>query len=158
MRDLGDLAELALDATAATAHVDSPPELEIARDMAKRAVWVGPVLVALCSVVWGLPNGTLSSLYGVAIVVVNFVLAAALLAWAAKVSPTMIMAAALGGFLVRMGLIVAAVLLVKPMSWVALPALLFTILVTHMGLLVWETKYVSATLAHPGLKPARKGA
>jgi hypothetical protein len=31
--------------------------------------------------------------------------------------------------------------------------LALTILVTHLGLLAWETRYVSATLAYPGLKP-----
>ena len=26
-------------------------------------------------------------------------------------------------------------------------------MITHLGLLFWETRYVSATLAYPGLKP-----
>ena len=30
-----------------------------------------------------------------------------------------------------------------------------TIIVTHLGLLVWEMKYVALSLAHPGLKPSR---
>src|SRR5439155_235035 len=29
----------------------------------------------------------------------------------------------------------------------------FDIIVTHLGLLIWETRYVSASLAFPGLKP-----
>ena len=32
-----------------------------------------------------------------------------------------------------------------------------TILATHVGLPMWETRHVSASLAYPGLKP-RKGA
>jgi hypothetical protein len=28
---------------------------------------------------------------------------------------------------------------------------------THLGLLMWEMKYVSLTLAAPGLRPARPG-
>ena len=35
--------------------------------------------------------------------------------------------------------------------------MLGTILITHVGLLMWETRYVSISLAYPGLKP-RKGA
>jgi len=31
--------------------------------------------------------------------------------------------------------------------------LLFTVLITHIGLLIWETRYVSMSLAYPGLKP-----
>ena len=87
----------------------------------------------------------------------NFLLTAALLSWAARVSPTMLMAATLGGFLVRMALIVGAVVLVKGTSWAAMAPMLLTILVTHLGLLMWETRYVSMSLAFPGLKP-RKGA
>ena len=37
--------------------------------------------------------------------------------------------------------------------WVDLPTLAVTLLLTQLGLLFWETKYVSATLAYPGLKP-----
>ena len=32
-------------------------------------------------------------------------------------------------------------------------ALGITVLVTHLGLLFWELRYVSASLAFPGLKP-----
>jgi hypothetical protein len=46
-----------------------------------------------------------------------------------------------------------AVLAVIHQSWVAVVPLAFTIMITHLGLLFWETRYVSATLAYPGLKP-----
>ena len=100
-------------------------------------------LVLVCGLIWGV-DGALSSAYGVALVLVNFLLAAALLAWAARISPTMLMAATLGGFLLRMVLIVVAVSLVHHASWAVMVPLLFTILVTHVGLLIWETRYVSA--------------
>lgn len=145
-------------------YVDAAPEVEIAFDMVKRALPVAPVLLIVSGIIWGL-GGALSSAYGLLIVVINFTLAALMLAWAARVSLTMIMAVSLGGFLVRMGLIVAAVLLVQNTSWVQMVPLLLTILITHLGLLLWETKYVSASMAYPGLKPnataglsAQKGA
>ncbi|MEY4224878.1 MAG: hypothetical protein RIS33_1812, partial [Actinomycetota bacterium] len=31
----------------------------------------------------------------------------------------------------------------------------FTIIVTHLGLLVWEMRYVAASLAFPALKPRK---
>ena len=68
----------------------------------------------------------------------------------------MLMVASLGGFALRMGLIVVAVLLVKDAAWISLPALCLTILITHLGLLLWETRYVSASLAFPALKPPRE--
>jgi hypothetical protein len=123
-------------------HVEGSPELEIATDMARKAVIVAPAL---------------SCAYGLILVMLNFLVAAALLSWAAKVSPTMLMAATLGGFLVRMVLIVAAIVLVRHASWAVMAPMLGTILVTHIGLLMWETRYVSMSLAYPGLKP-RKGA
>jgi hypothetical protein len=63
------------------------------------------------------------------------------------------MAMSLGGFLVRMGLVTAVVLAVRHASWINLSVLAITILVTQLGLLFWETKYVGATLAFPGVKP-----
>jgi hypothetical protein len=50
-----------------------------------------------------------------------------------------------------------AVWVVRDASWVELVPLGLTIVVTHLGLLFWEMRYVSATLAFPGLKPATKG-
>jgi hypothetical protein len=41
----------------------------------------------------------------------------------------------------------------KDRSWIELVPLGLTIVVTHLGLLVWETRYVSTTLAFPGLLP-----
>jgi hypothetical protein len=144
-------------ANPANDYVYSPPELEIARDLVRRGLVVAPVVLIVGGIVWGI-DGILSAAYGLGIVLINFTLAAILLTWSAKISPTMLMAATFVGFFVRMSLVIVAVLLVQHASWVALPALLITILVTHLGLLLWETKYVSASLAHPGLKPARKGA
>ena len=58
-------------------------------------------------------------------------------------------------WLMRLGILLAAVLVVRDSGWISLPALGATIIVTHLGLLVWELKYVAASLAYPGLKPAR---
>jgi hypothetical protein len=134
--------------------IDGPaPEAVIARDMLKRATMVGPALVLLFGLIWGV-DGALSTLYGMAIVLVNFVLAAAMLTYAARISPAMMMFAALFGYLIRLALILAAIWLVKDASWVDLLPMGITIIVTHLGLLLWEMRYVSASLAYPGLKPS----
>jgi len=44
---------------------------------------------------------------------------------------------------------------VKDAAWVELWPLGLTLIVTHLGLLLWETRYVSASLAFPGLKPRK---
>ena len=50
-------------------------------------------------------------------------------------------------------LLFVAVWPVRHMDWISVQALCATILTTHLGLLVWEVRYVSISLAHPGLKP-----
>ena len=134
-------------------RLDGPsPEREVSRDIAKRGLIATPVLVALCGAIWGMA-GVWSCLYGIAIVIVNFLLSAALLAFAARISLGLMMGVALFGYLIRLGLIFLAVFLVRDASWISLIALGLTIIVTHLGLLIWELRYVSASLAYPGLKP-----
>jgi hypothetical protein len=130
------------------------PEVSVSRDMIRRGLIVAPLLVAVCGFVWGM-RGMWSSAYGIALVLVNFALAATFVAVTARISLGLMMGAVLFGYLVRLGLIFAAVLLVKDAGWISLPALGATIIVTHLGLLVWEMKYVAISLAHPGLKPSR---
>ncbi len=132
------------------------PEQQLARDLARRAVPVAPVLVLVGAFGWGY-DGALSAGYGVALVVLNFLLAAAFLTWAGRISLGFLMGAALGGYILRLALLAAAVLLVRDAGWVEPVPLGLTVVVTHLGLLVWETRYVSASLAFPVLKP-RKGA
>ncbi len=132
-------------------------ETQLALDMMKHAVPFAPVIVLVSWVAWG-SRGAWSALLAVAVVVVNLLLASVSLSWAARVSPVALMGAALGGFLVRMMLVTAVVVAVKDCPWINLTALAVAILVTHLSLLIWETRYVGATLAHPGLKPERKGA
>lgn len=135
--------------------LDGPsPEVSVSLDIVKRGLFVAPVLIAVCAVIWG-ADGAWSSAYAVALVLVNFLLAAGLIALAARFGLGMVMGATLFGYLLRLALIFLAVFVVKDAGWISLPALGATIIVTHLGLLVWEMKYVALTLAHPGLKPAR---
>ena len=50
-----------------------------------------------------------------------------------------------------------AVLAITGQSWFSPIPLCATLVVCHLGLLIWETRYVSATLAYPGLKPRPAG-
>jgi hypothetical protein len=137
-----------------TALAGPAPEVAVTKDMVRRGLIVAPLLIAICGFIWGL-DGAYSSAYGIAIVLVNFALAAIIVAYTARISLGLMMGAVLFGYLVRLGLIFLAVLLVKDLSWISLPALGTTIIVTHLGLLFWEMKYVALSLAHPGLKPSR---
>lgn len=131
------------------------PEVGVSKDIVRRGLFVAPVLVAICGLVWG-ADGAWSALYAIALVLVNFALAAAIVAGTARISLGLMMGGVLFGYLARLGLIFVAVLLVRDATWISLPALGATIIVTHLGLLLWELKYVAISLAHPGLKPDRQ--
>ncbi len=131
---------------------EASPESVIARDLVKKALMVGPVLIVAFGLIWGL-DGAFSTAYGLALVVANFVLAAALLSSAGRISPAFLMGAALFGYLIRLTLIFLAIWLVKDAAWVELMPLGITIIATHLGLLLWEMKYVSLSLAYPAHKP-----
>ena len=136
-------------------RLDGPAvEQQVANDLIVRGLKVTPLLIGACALGWGISGG-LSSAYAVAIVLFNFALSAALLAWTARISLALMMGAALFGYLLRLVIVAAAVLLVKDLSWVSLWPLGLSLIVTHLGLLLWETKYVSASLAFPGLKPRK---
>jgi hypothetical protein len=135
-----------------TADHGPAPEVDISLDLLKRGLIVAPVLIAVCGVIWG-ADGAWSSAYAIAIVLANFLLAAYIIATTAKISLGLMMGATLFGYLIRLGLIFLAVWMVKDAGWISFPALGATIIVTHLGLLAWELKYVALTLTSPGLKP-----
>jgi hypothetical protein len=138
-----------------SARLEGPaPEVAVSLDMVKRGLVAAPVLIAVCGVIWG-GDGAFSSAYAIALVLVNFGLSAAIIAWTGRISLAVMMGGVLFGYLFRLSLIFVAVYIVKDAGWISLPALGASIIVTHLGLLVWELKYVAISLAHPGLKPAR---
>ena len=128
------------------------PERQIAGDMARRALPLAPVVVLLAALPWGV-DGALSAAFAIVVVVANFLLAAWMLAAASRIGYGLLMAAAMLGYLVRIALIGLAVWAVKDAAWVEPLPLGMTLIVTHLGLLLWELRYVSASLAFPGLKP-----
>ncbi len=136
-----------------TSRMEGPsPAVQVAKDLARRGTMVAPIGIIIGAMIWG-TEGAASVAYGLAIVVFNFLLAAAMLGWAARISFALMAGAALFGFLIRLGLITVAVLAVRNSDWVELVPLGFTLIISHLGLLFWEMRFVSASLAFPGLKP-----
>lgn len=130
------------------------PEVQVTKDMLRRGVFVAPVLIAVCAAIWG-GKGAASSAYAVALVVLNFAVSAGIVSWTSRISLGLLMGSVLFGYLLRLGILFLAVYLVHDAGWVSLPALGTGLVVTHLGLLVWEMRYVAMSLAHPGLKPKR---
>ena len=148
---------MSVDMVAAAAPVQGPAvEQMIVKDMLRRG-W--PALLALTALggLWGL-DGALSAGFGVALAVANAVTAATLVSGAARVSLGLLYTAALGGYLVRLGLITVAVLAVVHQPWVEVVPLGAALVIAHLGLFIWEARFVSTQLAFPGLKPRPKRA
>lgn len=129
-----------------------PVEREVVSDMIRRSLVGLPVPVVVAGLVWGW-KGALSAAFAVGLVILNFFLSAAMLARAARISLPALMATALFGFFVRLGLVTALIFAVRNQSWVEMVPLCITVLVAHLGLLIWETRHVSASLAFPGVAP-----
>jgi hypothetical protein len=129
------------------------PEAEITRDIVKRGLLVAPLLVAVSALVWG-RDGAWSSAYGVLLILCNFILAAGIIALSARVSYGLMLGSMLFGYLIRLAIVAFAIYIVRNAEWVDLVALGMTVVVTHIGLLFWEMRYVSASLTFPGLRPA----
>jgi hypothetical protein len=129
-------------------------EREVALDIVKRGLIVSPAILLVCGLLRGW-SGVASAAVGLGIVLINFLAAAAIMTRAAKSGATAIGAAALAGYVVRLAVILVALVVLRDQPWIDLPTLGLVIVGTHLGLLVWEMKYVSLTLAAPGLKPAR---
>jgi hypothetical protein len=128
------------------------PELDIARDIAKRAVWALPAALLVSFLIWRM-EGAASTGFAIALVVANFLIAAFANSRAARISVGLLGAVAMFGFLLRLGVIFIAFFLVKDAPWFAVTPFGLTVVITHLGLLFWEMKFISASLAFPGLKP-----
>jgi len=138
-----------------TSAVTVAYESAIARDLARRAALVAPLVVLGCGLAWG-AAGAVSAAIGLILVALNFLAAAGALTWAAPQGGSVVMAAVLGGYLLRLLVLLGIVLALQQVAWLNIPVLVVTLAVTHLALLTWELRYVSFSLAAPGLKPARK--
>jgi hypothetical protein len=129
-------------------------EGEVARDLVKRVLIVSP-LVLLVAALWAGGEGVVSAAIGLALVAANFLVAARAISFTAQRSPGAVMGVVMASYLVRMAVLFGIALLLGELSWIDLPVLALTIAVVHLALLAWETRFVSLSLAAPGLKPRR---
>lgn len=120
-----------------------PVEAVLATHTARRAIYVGPLLIALFWVLRDV-DGAIGSALGVAVVVVNFLAAGWILSISARVSLTLYHAAALFGFFVRLGLITLSVVLIATV-YEDLDRMAFGIstVVAYLVLLTWEAVAVA---------------
>jgi hypothetical protein len=119
------------------------------REMVRRALPLGPpaILVALlvgaASAGW---NVGWSAAIGVAVAYVNFIVHGLSLARAARVSLTALSAVAMGGFVVRLGVIVAFMFLLNQFGWFSPLAFGLAVVPATLLLLGYEMKLMAGGL------------
>ena len=117
-------------------------ESVMARHTVARAVWVAPALIAVSWLLRGW-DGAWSSAIGIGVVIANFLLAGAILSISARISLQAYHAAALIGFVLRLGLFVGLVYLISVTVEVDRLAFGITAVVAYLTLLVLEAVAVS---------------
>jgi hypothetical protein len=117
-------------------------ERKIGDDTAKRSVFVAPVFIGIFWLTSG-TAGAVAALVGTAIVVGNFLLAGRILSVAARISPAAYHAAALFGFVLRLGLLTIALLVLTWLFELDRTAFAITTVGMYLVLLSWETVMVS---------------
>ena len=87
-----------------------------------------------------------SALIAIAVVAVNFVAFALSIAWAARVSPTMLAVVALGGYLVRLIIFTMVLVGLDTLAWFSPLAFTLALMPATIALLVYEAKLLSGRL------------
>lgn len=111
--------------------------------MVRRAL--GPAFLAFGLAValgWAVagPAAAWSAGIGIAIVAVNFAAHGLSLAWASTISVGAVMAVALGGFALRLGVIVAALFALSTLSWFSPVAFALAVVPATLLLLAYEAR------------------
>jgi ATP synthase protein I len=123
--------------------------VEPEREAIRRVLPLAPIALIVSAVVAGLIGGTdaaWSAAIAVVIVFLNFVAAALSVAWAARISPTILFAVALGGFVVRLMIYTIALVLLNTLEWFSPLAFALTLVPVTVGLLVIEARALSGRL------------
>jgi hypothetical protein len=133
--------------------------------MVRRALPLGPPAIAIALVVGAVVGGRnvgWSAAIGVGIVYVNFIAHGLSLARAARISLTALAAVAAGGFIVRLGVIVAVMFLLNGYGWFSPLAFGLAVVPATMLLLGYEarlmTRGLGAQLQIPPQDSAAKAA
>ncbi|TAN22498.1 MAG: hypothetical protein EPN30_08585 [Actinomycetota bacterium] len=126
-------------------------EQHMASHMVKWGALFSPVLLLVSFLIWS-TKGLESSAYAIVLILINFLVTAKLMKMGGRISLSALMGAAFGGFIFDLALLSAAVIPFATASWMNLWALGLTLIVTHLGLVVFEASTISARMTFLGLR------
>ena len=123
--------------------------VEPERELVRRVLPLALPAVGLAFAAGALAGGTdtgWSAALGVAVVLANFFAYALSLGWAARISPTAVFAVGLGGFMVRIAVIVALLVGLNTLPWFSAVAFVVAVIPATILLLGFEMKVLSGRL------------
>jgi hypothetical protein len=133
------------------------PERELIRRISPFALPVAAVAFAAGTLLDG-PEAGWSAAIGIVVVVLNFVAHGSSLAWAAGISPVVLYAVGLAGFVVRLAVNVVVMLALEQLAWFSVVAFVAALVPATIALLVVEMKLLSGRMqAHLWTFPAAGG-
>jgi ATP synthase protein I len=121
------------------------PERELVRRVLPFVPVAGVIAVVVGVLVSGWDAGW-SAAIGIAVVAANFVASALSIAWAARISPTLVFAVAMGGFFIRMVVIVLVLIGLNELAWFSPLAFALSVVPATIVLLVFEARTLSGRM------------
>ena len=123
--------------------------VEPERQLIRRVLPFVPPAIALAFVVGSAIGGWgrgWSAAIGVTVVAANFVASGLALAWGARISAALMVMAAVGGFVVRLGVIAAILVALNGLSWFSTPAFLIAVMPATIVLLAYEGRLLGGRM------------
>lgn len=123
--------------------------VEPERELVRRVLPFVPLaVIAAFAIGWiaGGSGAAWSAAIAVAIVAANFVAFALSIAWAARISPTMLAIVALGGYLVRLIIFTMVLVGLNTLAWFSPLAFVLALMPAVIALLVYEAKILSGRM------------
>jgi len=121
------------------------PEQELVRRAAPFAV---PAALIAFGIGWfaGGADVAWSAFLGVAVVALNFVAHGLSMSWAARISPTMLFAVGLGGYFIRLVMVLLIMVGLNTLAWFSPVAFLVAVVPATILLLGYEMKVLSGRM------------
>jgi hypothetical protein len=121
------------------------PERELVRKLLRYVPLTLAVAFSLGMLVGGAGAGS-SAAIGVAVVTSNSVASALSIAWAAGVSPAVVFAVAMGGFFLRMTVIVIALVGLNSLTWFSPTSFALSVVPVTIVMLAYEARTLSGRM------------
>jgi hypothetical protein len=121
------------------------PERQLARKVLRCLPLTLAVAFSLGMLVGGAGAGS-SAAIGVAVVTLNSVASALSIAWAAGISPAVVFAVAMGGFFLRMTVIVIVLVALNRLSWFSPTSFALSVVPVTIVLLAYEARILSGRM------------